>query len=699
MTTRFGLLAKMLLFILVPSVLGLVLISGLTYKMSESALSDQIQTDSKLLLQSSSTGMHAVTMGMMGSLKILAQNNRIGRYLELYNSGSGDALTSPEAAGADAALTEFTNTSENISYGGLIALDGKVIAHHVRGASGPSNTVGSDFTTRPYFKEAAQGAINIKSIISRTTGLPSVAIACPVMAHNKIVGVITLGMDSVALSSNTINKIAIGEHGFIAIYDMNGMVSMHPDSKSLGRDDSNVPHVKEMIKNGEGRVAYTNDKGSDKTVFFTHLPEEGWIIALELDRAEMLAPVDSMLLNTFLIALVCILLIGFIIFITARGIARQVRGFSSMAAEVAKGNLEIANAEMQLLSQAEKRKDEFSILGAGMRDMVVNIQNLLTESEQKTQAAEAATHEAREATAKAEEAGRRAESAKREGMLAAAAQLESVVESIASASTQLSAQIEQSDRSAVESARRLAEAATAMNEMNSTVHEVARNASSTASVSEDTKKNAASGSAIVNKALQSINQVHEASLELKTDMAQLDEHAQSITKIMNVISDIADQTNLLALNAAIEAARAGDAGRGFAVVADEVRNLAEKTVSSTSEVGAAIKSIQQSTTQSIATADKALQEVETATRFAGQSEEALGEIMKNAEQAAAQVAAIATASEQQSAASEEINQSIVQVNDMSSQTAAAMAEASRAVSELARQAQILDKLIVDMKQQ
>jgi methyl-accepting chemotaxis protein len=290
-----------------------------------------------------------------------------------------------------------------------------------------------------------------------------------------------------------------------------------------------------------------------------------------------------------------------------------------------------------------------------------------------------------------------AEKALTDGMLQAANQLEGIVEVVTSASEELSAQIEQSSRGSEEQSHRVSETATAMEEMNATVLEVAKNASQAAETADKAKHKAQDGSQVVTQVVKGIVEVQTSALELKTDMTALGKQAEGIGQILNVISDIADQTNLLALNAAIEAARAGDAGRGFAVVADEVRKLAEKTMAATKEVGDAIRGIQEGARKNISNVEHAVSKIDAATGLAGKSGEALDEIVSLVDLTTDQVRSIATASEQQSAASEEINRSIEDVNRISSETSDAMRQSAQAVGELANQAQVLKSLIDQMK--
>jgi methyl-accepting chemotaxis protein len=332
-----------------------------------------------------------------------------------------------------------------------------------------------------------------------------------------------------------------------------------------------------------------------------------------------------------------------------------------------------------------------------MQGMVATMKEKIKEADQKSAEAAEQARLAGIATDEANEAKAKAERAKAEGMIAAAHQLEKVVEVVSSASEELSAQVEQSSRGTEVQSTRVAETATAMEEMNATVLEVAKNASQAADSSASARTKAVEGAKIVSLVVNGISTMQNVSLTMKEDMHALGNQAEGIGQVMNVISDIADQTNLLALNAAIEAARAGDAGRGFAVVADEVRKLAEKTMTATKEVGEAISGIQHGTKKNLENVERAVATVEEATALAHQSGDALQEIVRLVEVSTDQVRSIAAASEEQSSASEEINKSIEEINRISSETASAMNQSAQAVGELANQAGQLRTLIEQMK--
>ena len=280
-----------------------------------------------------------------------------------------------------------------------------------------------------------------------------------------------------------------------------------------------------------------------------------------------------------------------------------------------------------------------------------------------------------------------------------AVELEQVATIASSASEQLSAQIELSENGAQDQADRVATTATALEEMNATVLEIARNAGTTSDSAASVRSEASAGSESMQECVKAMHEVKEESLKLQTEMGVLSEHAQAINEIMNVISDIADQTNLLALNAAIEAARAGEAGRGFAVVADEVRNLAEKTMTSTTDVGNAISAIQKSTADNTRLVVDAVEKIERVTEMVSGAGEALLGIVQLADTTADQVRAIATASEEQSATSEEITQSVDSINNIAKENANNMQEARKAVDEVVNQTHVLSQLIEQLQAQ
>lgn len=117
--------------------------------------------------------------------------------------------------------------------------------------------------------------------------------------------------------------------------------------------------------------------------------------------------------------------------------------------------------------------------------------------------------------------------------------------------------------------------------------------------SQDTETCVKQGRHFVDETIQNMDQLGETLSNVSTAVNDLKLDAESISKVIDVINEIAEKTNLLALNAAIEAARAGESGRGFAVVADEVRNLASQTRSSTTSVAELVNNISQSTQHAV----------------------------------------------------------------------------------------------------
>ena len=211
--------------------------------------------------------------------------------------------------------------------------------------------------------------------------------------------------------------------------------------------------------------------------------------------------------------------------------------------------------------------------------------------------------------------------------------------------------------------------ATAMNQMSVTVQEIARNAASAAEAAEQADKETSQSRQVVVQTKKSINLLADEVEKATKVIHQLELDSDNIGTILDVIRDIADQTNLLALNAAIEAARAGEQGRGFAVVADEVRSLASRTQDSTQQIREMIEKLQGGAANAVAVMEGGSSQAQLSVQQATQAEASLEVVAKAVATINDMNMQIASAAEEQSAVSAEINRNIHNISQVSEETA------------------------------
>ncbi len=213
------------------------------------------------------------------------------------------------------------------------------------------------------------------------------------------------------------------------------------------------------------------------------------------------------------------------------------------------------------------------------------------------------------------------------------------------------------------------QAATAVTEMGATVQEMAQNTALAAQSTEQARDAAVNGQRVVSSTIDSINSLADEVKEAAEVIRLVEEGSGDINAILDTIRSIAEQTNLLALNAAIEAARAGEHGRGFSVVADEVRSLASRTQEATGEIQGMIETLQHRTHEAVETMNRGTETAEKSVAQAANANEALVAIVDGVGEISEMNLQIATAAEELSQVTQEIDANIVAVNEVSSQTA------------------------------
>ncbi len=278
------------------------------------------------------------------------------------------------------------------------------------------------------------------------------------------------------------------------------------------------------------------------------------------------------------------------------------------------------------------QEDEVGMLAKALNVMAENLRNMFTDI---SSGVETLSSSSTELSAVSEQLTGNAENTSNRASAVAAA-----AEEMSTNMSSVSAAMEQSSSN-------VGMVATATEEMTSTVTEIAGNAARAKEISEEAV---------------------EKSTQTSAKMKELGEAANRIGKVTEAITEISEQTNLLALNATIEAARAGEAGKGFAVVANEIKELAKQTAEATVDIKNQINGMQSTTSGTITDIEK------------------VGEVINEINEV---IATIATAVEQQSAATAEISENIAQasagieeVNENVAQSSVASEEITKDINEI-----------------
>lgn len=380
------------------------------------------------------------------------------------------------------------------------------------------------------------------------------------------------GVVSVVLSlqylAEEVNKIKIGENGYVTIMDKNMQYLTHPElATGTEAEESFVTSFNHKTDDTFDYV--TTDGERFKVVMLTN-QLTGWNVVGFIDQDEIAAASEGIYVTTIIIILVTIVVGLVLVLAIIRSIHRPLKALITATEKIAEGDLR--------QNVTVNAQNELGLLSAAINRMATNLRQIIGQVHENTQQVVSTSEE----------------------LTASAEQTRSTADHISNAVQEIATGAERQASSALEFSQSISEISTGMERASESIQYVTQ-------LTITANEKATNGNKVVEQTIEQMNLLQQTVHETATVIGNLGDKANEIGHITSLITDIAGQTNLLALNAAIEASRAGEHGKGFAVVADEVRKLAEQSANAAGQIsniiqqlqveaGKAVESIQNGTT-------------------------------------------------------------------------------------------------------
>ncbi|MEH6347935.1 MAG: methyl-accepting chemotaxis protein [Bermanella sp.] len=499
-----------------------------------------------------------------------------------------------------------------LMFGGL-ATDGLAITNDPNWA-----VDGWDARGRPWYPLAKQSsrAVLTEPYEDSSSGELLISAVAKLSDHGEFKG--AFGGDlSLKTVSDAVNTLTFHDAGYAFLLTEAGTIISHPNSEFNGTKVGDF--FKEEIPNLTSTLQNIQLNGKGHMVFFTPLSGlkgMNWMIGVVLDESIVMAEAREIGITALIGVILSAIISTFALYYVMGFILAPLRNLHESLVEINRGEGDLTK-RLPVLTVDEfgKVSEEFNSFVGHLQTLIKDVQGLSGDISKNTHLTS---------------------------------------DTASNSSEKLVTQLSEIDQ-----------LATAMHEMSATAQDVATNAQRAADSASSADHSAEEGAAIVSQTSGSIGQLSVALDDTVETVTELANFSNNIASILTVITGIAEQTNLLALNAAIEAARAGEQGRGFAVVADEVRALASRTQDSTMEIQKMIDQLQSGVKRAEETIVKSKSQASDAAGIAIKADEALTAIRENIKEINNMNLQIATAAEEQSATTEEINRNTSNIRDIS----------------------------------